>query len=71
MDLSDDLLFGVNAIATYLGVSTRRVYYLLETGELPGFKMGGRWHCRKSTVIQRIAELETTSDGRRAPTTAH
>lgn len=56
--LADDLLSGANAIATYVGESKRRIYYMLERGELPAFKMAGRWYARKSKIIARIEHLE-------------
>ena len=58
MELADDLLSGVKAIARFTGDSERRVYHLLETGQLPGFKLGGRWTSRKSTILKRISKLE-------------
>ncbi len=57
--LADDLLEGVEAISKFLGWKPRRVYYLLEHGHLPGFKVGDtRWCARKSTLISHIARLE-------------
>lgn len=38
-----DLVWGAAAIAEVLGVSARRAFYLLESGELPAKKVGGRW----------------------------
>jgi excisionase family DNA binding protein len=44
----DDLLWGAQAIADYLGVSTDRVYYLIKTKRLPIAKLG-----RKTVVASR------------------
>ena len=59
MELSEDHLSGVKAIAEYRGESVRRTYHLLETGQIPGFKLGGRWNSRKSTQLAHIEKLES------------
>ena len=40
--INADLIHGADAISEFLGVSVRRAFYLLESGELPAFKLGGR-----------------------------
>jgi hypothetical protein len=45
---SDDLLWGAQQIADFLGVSTDRVYYLIKTQRLPIGKLG-----RKTVVASR------------------
>jgi hypothetical protein len=65
--LANDLLRGVPAIAEYLGESPRQTYALLETGQLPGFKMpNGRTHARKTTLNEHYARLEAKRSGGRA-----
>ena len=59
MELADDHLSGVKEIAEYRGESERRTYHLLETGQLRGYKMGGRWNSRKSTILAHIEKLES------------
>ena len=59
MELRDDLLKGAASIADYIGESPRRTFYLLERGQIPGFKCGGRWNLRKSTMLKHIEQLET------------
>ena len=62
--LADDLLNGVAEIADFTGLTKRRVYYLVENGMLPVFKMGPRkWQARKSTLRQHIANLEENQAG--------
>ena len=57
--LATDLLDGVAAIAEFVGLPQRRVYYLAENGKLPLFKLGDRkWQGRKSTLRQHMAKLE-------------
>jgi hypothetical protein len=58
--LTDNLLRGVSAIADYVGESPRQTYHLLETGQLPGFKMpnGRIWHAHKATLRKHYERLE-------------
>jgi hypothetical protein len=58
-----DTLEGIEAIAGYIGKSQRRVYYLCETRQIPVFKLGGKWHLRKSTYAAHIARLEADAAG--------
>jgi hypothetical protein len=64
---TDDFVYeGVAAIAAYVGKTERQTYHLLETGQLPGFKMGERWHLRPARYRQHIEELENETLARRA-----
>ena len=36
-------ILGVSEVAEYLGVGKNRVYELLNTGKLKGFRMGSTW----------------------------
>lgn len=56
--LADDLLDGADEISRFTGWSKRRVFYLLEQGQLPGFKVGSKWCARRSTLTDHIARLE-------------
>ena len=38
-----ELIWGADRIAQAIGVSTRRAFYMLESGQLPAKKVGGRW----------------------------
>ena len=58
MELADDLIGGVKAIAKHTGEAERRTYYMLERGLLPAFKIGDRWYMRKSKYLAMIAKLE-------------
>lgn len=58
MELKDDLLRGAKAIADFTGEDQRRIFYMLEKGQIPGFKLGGRWNARKSTLVKHIEKLE-------------
>jgi hypothetical protein len=60
---ANDVIEGVKNIATYLNKSERQVFYLCETKQLPVFKLGNRWHLRKSTHARYIARLEAEALG--------
>ena len=49
--LAADLLWGVAAIADFLGVPTRRAQYLIDAGKIPVTKHGHR------TIVASRAEL--------------
>ncbi len=55
--LAEDLLDGVAAYVEFLGWAPRRVYYMLERGQLPGGKIGNRWIGSKRVVRQRLESL--------------
>jgi hypothetical protein len=57
-DLADDMLPGAKAISRYIKEDERRTYRLLEAGLIPGFKVGGLWRARKSTLKAHYAKLE-------------
>jgi len=56
--IGDDLIVGVRAIANELDETPRRIHHLLSTGQLPGFKLGGRWYCRRTRLAEMIVDLE-------------
>ena len=43
-----DLLVGAQRIADYIGRSYRQTVYLLETKQLPGWKIAQQWHSTKA-----------------------
>jgi hypothetical protein len=58
IDIADDLIEGVDAIAEFIGKKPRAVFLLCNAQEIPAFKLLGRWHMRKSRYRRHIAELE-------------
>ena len=56
--MADDTLQGAMEIAFFIGKSERQAQYLLEAKLLPAFKIGGKWHLRKSTYRAYIERLE-------------
>jgi hypothetical protein len=59
--LADDLLVGASAIAAFMfgtAKERRRVYWLVENGRLPVFKLGSTICARKSTILRVVAQRE-------------
>lgn len=48
--LANDLLAGANAAATFVGLTPRAVYHLVEAGQLPVIRKGKRLYFRKSEL---------------------
>ncbi len=57
-DLADDLLEGADEIAAFMGWNRRRVFYAAERKLIPIFRVGNRLSARKSSLRQRIDDLE-------------
>ena len=57
--IGEDLIRGASAISEELGEPLRRTYYLLESGQLPAWKMGSRWYARRSALVAHFRRLET------------
>ncbi len=55
--LAEDLLDGVAAYSEFTGWPPRRVYYMLEKGQLPGGKIGNRWIGSKRVLRQHLESL--------------
>jgi hypothetical protein len=58
--VGDDLLRGVPAIAKEIGQSVRQTYWQLETGVLPGGKIGQTWVGSRQTLRKFFQELTAT-----------
>lgn len=56
-----DLLYGVPAIATHLGLTDRTVYHLHGKGTLPTFKVGKVVCARRSSLATWLAKQEAAS----------
>jgi hypothetical protein len=61
-----DTLRGIPAIAAFLGLPERVVYYRAAQGLLPIIKIGDTWELRKSRYRKFIERLETEAEARRA-----
>jgi hypothetical protein len=60
-DISQDLIFGADAIADFLGIERRQVYHAHQMEHLPIFRIGSTLCCRKSTIANWITEREQAS----------
>ena len=56
--LAADLIYGAKVIGAYVGADPRQANYMLETGKLPGFKLGNKWVARKSAILEHFKKLE-------------
>ncbi len=61
---ADDTCAGAEAIAKLIGKTLRQTNYLLETDQLPAFKIGRTWHMRRSTYLRHIESLEAEAIAR-------
>jgi hypothetical protein len=64
-EFSDDLLDGADAIASFLGVTRRRVYHLVGTSNFPAFRMGAKICARRSVLRGWVEEQEARNSGKR------
>lgn len=53
-----DLLYGVEAIARYLNMTTAQVYHLHGDRKMPTFKMGKKVCARKASLITWLEAME-------------
>lgn len=56
--LAADLLKGADAIADFLGMDRRQVYFAVSKNRLPTFRIGAGVFARKSTLIAWISKQE-------------
>jgi hypothetical protein len=49
-----DLLRDAQEIADYIGESYRKTVYLLETKQLPAWKLAGKWRSTKAKIRARL-----------------
>lgn len=55
-DLRDDIIYNVtgpDGIAAFLGLSERKVYYLLSSGQLPAKKLGPKRYVASRRVLRK------------------
>lgn len=56
-----DLLYGVPAIAAFLGIRGRQAKHRVSTGEIPTFRIGESICARRSTLNTWLAEREAAA----------
>lgn len=59
----EDEILTLDEVAAYLKAGKRTVYRLAQRGEIPAFKFGGAWRCRRSDLDRWI----TTSIRKKKP----
>ncbi len=52
-----DLIWEVSDIAKIIGRSERQTFHMLNKGELPAKKVGGRWVAERNALIAFFKEL--------------
>lgn len=55
-DQALDLVWEVSRIASVIGRTERQTFRLLETGQLPARKVGGRWCASRSKLVAFFME---------------
>lgn len=55
-DKEIELIWGAEAIAKFIGRSTRATFYMLDNDELPAKKVGGRWVAERSKLVAFFME---------------
>lgn len=58
---SEDLLYGVPAIAAFLKLTPAKVYHLAGKGDTPTFKIGAKVCARRSSLSAWLANLEAAA----------
>lgn len=51
-----DLVWGCTEIAKVIGRSARSTFHMLEKGELPARKVGGRWVAERNRLLNFFVE---------------
>ncbi len=54
--VSMELIWGAEEISKLIGRSTRATFHMLDNGELPAKKVGGRWVAERSKLIAFFME---------------
>lgn len=53
----NDILWGASAIARVIGRSDRQTFDMLEKGNIPAKKVGGRWVASREKLIALLTEV--------------
>ena len=62
--MADDIL-DANEVAKLLKLNEQTVKRLANRGEIPGFKIGGRWRFRREAIEEYIRKLEQQQSGQK------
>jgi hypothetical protein len=58
---NSDLLYGVPAIATFLGLRTKQARHRIAAGAIPVFRIGDTICARRSSLANWLAECEANA----------
>ncbi|TBG20636.1 DNA-binding protein [Rhizobium johnstonii] len=53
---SEDLVWGISAIARVIGRTDRQTYHMLDTGALPAKRVGGRWVASRKKLLSFLVD---------------
>jgi hypothetical protein len=67
-----ELIWGADEIAKAIGRSRRSTFHMLDSGQLPAKKVGGRWVAERGRLVNFFMEEATTGaqPGSTAPAAA-
>lgn len=65
-NVTADLVWGGEEIAKVIGRTARVTFQLLDKGELPAKKVGGRWVASRSKLFAFFMDTTTADKGRAA-----
>ncbi|RUT92558.1 DNA-binding protein [Mesorhizobium sp. USDA-HM6] len=57
-DNSIELVWGAEAISLLIGAKPRQTFHLLETGQIPAKKVGGRWVAERGKLTRFFLDDE-------------
>ena len=57
--MTEDTVFTVQELASYLRMQPVTIYKHAKCGKLPCFKVGANWRFKKATIDRWISEQET------------
>ena len=64
MEKTKDRILNVNQVGKFLNCSRRHVYNLINLGDLPGFKIGGRGGVRvRESKLEEFLEKREQEEG--------
>ncbi|NMG39911.1 DNA-binding protein [Chelativorans sp. ZYF759] len=56
MQQQEELVWGANSIAKFIGRTDRQTFHMLNAGLLPAKKIGDRWVASKAKLIAALTE---------------
>lgn len=51
---TEDIVWEVGSIAKIIGRSERQTFYLLQSGQIPARKIGGRWVASRRKLLEAV-----------------